>query len=248
MAENKASKDMGKKIADALKAQGGVDDLFVDEVSAEDFLSDEENGDALDLGGLSQTGLDLDEPDEDDEDDVPPRKMKILEIEEERPAIRRPKKSFAVESDSTDEEYVPIFKVDQTDIDENPELKLTIDAEDNTDEFEMPNNINVLKRLIAQLPSGVPKQTGAQIIRQTIEALGIPMKSVLQDAQRAKDCLNSSIKDCTFTIQEYKANIRNLEKQSVSYQKQLAKLNDIIGLFVYGEKTIHTSFGDFKKK
>ena len=100
----------------------------------------------------------------------------------------------------------------------------------------MPNNINVLKRLIGQLPSGVPRQTGALIIRQTIEALGISMKSVLQDAQKAKDCLNSSIKDCSFTIQEYKTNIRNLEKQSLGYQRQLAKLNDIIGLFVYSEK------------
>ena len=130
----------------------------------------------------------------------------------------------------------PTFNVDSEDIDENPELKLTIDSEDDTEEFEMPNNINVLKRLISQLPSGVPRQTGAQIIRQTIEALGIPMKSVLQDAQRVRDCLNSSIKDCGYTIQEYKSNIKNLEKQSASYQKQLSKLNDIIGLFVYNEK------------
>ena len=130
----------------------------------------------------------------------------------------------------------PVFNVDSDDINENPELKLTIDSEDDTEEFEMPNNINVLKRLISQLPSGVPRQTGAQIIRQTIEALGIPMKSVLQDAQRVRDCLNSSIKDCGYTIQEYKSNIKNLEKQSASYQKQLSKLNDIIGLFVYNEK------------
>ncbi len=244
MAENKASKDMGKKIADALKAQGGVDDLFVDEVSAEDFLSEENGDDSFDLGEFAKSSIELDEPEEVEEIKIP----KANKTEEERPALRRARKTFAIEDDKTDDDYTPIFKVDQSEIDENPELKLTIDAEDNTDEFEMPNNINVLKRLIAQLPSGVPKQTGAQIIRQTIEALGIPMKSVLQDAQRAKDCLNSSIKDCTFTIQEYKANIRNLEKQSVSYQKQLAKLNDIIGLFVYGEKTIHTSFGDFKKK
>ena len=136
----------------------------------------------------------------------------------------------------SDYSSAPTFNVDSEDIDENPELKLTIDSEDDTEEFEMPNNINVLKRLISQLPSGVPRQTGAQIIRQTIEALGIPMKSVLQDAQRVRDCLNSSIKDCGYTIQEYKSNIKNLEKQSASYQKQLSKLNDIIGLFVYNEK------------
>lgn len=211
MSEKKISQDMGKKIADALKEQSESDELFVDEISAEAFLESDDS--------LEEFNEIVDAPKE------PYLKDNFIDKKEAK---------------STDG-YTPIFKVDQSEVDENPELKLTIDSEDNTDEFEMPNNINVLKRLIGQLPSGVPKQTGAQIIRQTIEALGIPMKSVLQDAQRAKDCLNSSIKDCTFTIQEYKSNIRNLEKQSLSYQKQLAKLNDIIGLFVYGEKNNFSS-------
>jgi len=137
---------------------------------------------------------------------------------------------------SNSKEYTPIFSVNEEEIAPNPDMKLSIENEDDIEEFEMPNNINVLKRLIAQLPTGVPRQTGAQIIRQTIEALGIPMKTVLQDAQRVRDCLNSSIKDCNYTIQEYKSNIRTLEKQAASYQKQLNKLNDIIGLFVYSEK------------
>ena len=133
-------------------------------------------------------------------------------------------------------EYQPVFSVSEEDVAQESDLKLSIENEEDVEEFEMPNNINVLKRLISQLPTGVPRQTGAQIIRQTIEALGIPMKTVLQDAQRVRDCLNSSIKDCNYTIQEYKSNIRTLEKQATSYQKQLNKLNDIIGLFVYGEK------------
>ena len=133
-------------------------------------------------------------------------------------------------------DYQPVFSVNKEELANDPELKLSIENEDDVEEFEMPNNINVLKRLISQLPTGVPRQTGAQIIRQTIEALGIPMKTVLQDAQRVRDCLNSSIKDCNYTIQEYKSNIRTLEKQAASYQKQLNKLNDIIGLFVYSEK------------
>lgn len=135
-----------------------------------------------------------------------------------------------------DKDYQPVFSVNEEKATSSPDLKLSIENEEDVEEFEMPNNINVLKRLISQLPTGVPRQTGAQIIRQTIEALGIPMKTVLQDAQRVRDCLNSSIKDCNYTIQEYKSNIRTLEKQTASYQKQLSKLNDIIGLFVYGEK------------
>ena len=149
--------------------------------------------------------------------------------------------SFDLDADdnkSDNTEYNPVFSVDVDEIDKTPDLKLSIASEEDdvAEEFEMPNNINVLKRLINQLPTGVPRQTGAQIIRQTIEALGIPMKSVLQDAQRVRDCLNSSIKDCNYTIQEYKTNIRNLEKQSANYQKQLNKLNDIIGLFVYNDR------------
>ena len=134
-------------------------------------------------------------------------------------------------------EYKPVFSVNDEGVSPKAsDMKLSIENDEDVEEFEMPNNINVLKRLISQLPTGVPRQTGAQIIRQTIEALGIPMKTVLQDAQRVRDCLNSSIKDCNFTIQEYKSNIRTLEKQATSYQKQLNKLNDIISLFVYGDK------------
>ena len=145
-------------------------------------------------------------------------------------------KESAFDFGASAKDYQPVFTVNEEQINADPEMKLSIENEEDVEEFEMPNNINVLKRLISQLPTGVPRQTGAQIIRQTIEALGIPMKTVLQDAQRVRDCLNSSIKDCNYTIQEYKSNIKTLEKQAASYQKQLNKLNDIIGLFVYGER------------
>ena len=145
-------------------------------------------------------------------------------------------KDTAFDFGASAKNYQPVFSVNEEGEIANSDLKLSIENDEDVEEFEMPNNINVLKRLISQLPTGVPRQTGAQIIRQTIEALGIPMKTVLQDAQRVRDCLNSSIKDCNYTIQEYKSNIRTLEKQAASYQKQLNKLNDIISLFVYGEK------------
>ena len=204
MQNNNLPKNMGKKIADALKQQDlteeNLDTLEIDTDSVQDTINYQESNDA------SENSFDLD-----------------------------------LDDDSSEEnsEYSPVFSVDVDEIDKStPELKLSIDSQDDevVEEFEMPNNINVLKRLINQLPTGVPRQTGAQIIRQTIEALGIPMKSVLQDAQSVRDCLNSSIKDCNYTIQEYKTNIRNLEKQAANYQKQLNKLNDIIGLFVYNDR------------
>ncbi len=227
MSSNELPSNMGRKIADALKKQNksaikeNTLDVTEEEVKTQEELSS-------DVSDLHSENIESDESDYDS----------YLESESEESPYddldMYDTPSVNVEPES--EDYAPIFKMESGDISDNPDFKLNIDNDDDMEEFEMPNNINVLKRLISQLPTGVSKQTGAQIIRQTIEALGIPMKSVLQDAQRVKECLNSSIKDCNFTIQEYKSNIRSLEKQSQSYQKQLSKLNDIIGLFVYTDK------------
>ena len=204
MQNNNLPKNMGKKIADALKqqdvAEENLDTLEIDTDSVSDTIDYQETNETFDNSSFN------------------------LDDEEEKNDMQS--------------DYNPVFSVDVDEIEQAPDLKLSINSEEDevAEEFEMPNNINVLKRLISQLPTGVPRQPGAQIIRQTIEALGIPMKSVLQDAQRVRDCLNSSIKDCNYTIQEYKTNIRNLEKQSANYQKQLNKLNDIIGLFVYNDR------------
>lgn len=221
MSSNELPSNMGKKIADALKKQNKVkesaQDVVEPEVTTESEIDDVLQ--KLDNDNQEYTQS-YDSNYESKEEESPYDDLDMYDTP-----------SVSVEPES--EDYAPIFKMENGDVSDNPDFKLNIDTEDDTEEFEMPNNINVLKRLIAQLPNGVSRQTGAQIIRQTIEALGIPMKSVLQDAQRVKECLNSSIKDCNYTIQEYKSNIRNLEKQSASYQRQLTKLNDIIGLFVY---------------
>ncbi len=98
--------------------------------------------------------------------------------------------------------------------------------------FEIPTNIAVLKQLINQLPAGVSKQTGALIIKQTMEALGISMKSVLQEAQQVQESLNNSARECQASIMEYKKQINVLEKQAQKYQRQYSALNDIISLFI----------------
>ncbi len=236
MSGNELPSNMGKKIADALKKQnkpsGGESELEISEnesmeaLHSQDVISISHN-EMHDSLEDKHTGFSSIIPSDEDDDDSDSSYDELDDLYE-APTIE------GVEQES--EEYTPVFKMESGDVSDNPDFKLTIDSEDDTEEFEMPNNINVLKRLISQLPGGVSKQVGAQIIRQTIEALGIPMKSVLQDAQKVRDCLNSSIKDCNFTIQEYKSNIRNLEKQNLNYQKQLTKLNDIIGLFVYNDK------------
>ena len=112
------------------------------------------------------------------------------------------------------------------------ETASTIEPEAVSEGFEIPSNIVVLKKLISQLPSGVSRHTGAQIIKQTMEALGISMKSVLQDAQQVQEGLKVSARECQGTIQEYKKQILALEKQSQNYQKQYSALNDLISLFI----------------
>ena len=98
--------------------------------------------------------------------------------------------------------------------------------------FEIPTNVAVLKQLINQLPAGVSKQTGALIIKQTMEALGISMKSVLQEAQQVQESLNNSQRECQASIMEYRKQINVLEKQSQKFQRQYSALNDIISLFI----------------
>ena len=105
----------------------------------------------------------------------------------------------------------------------------------NTQEFgelEVPANVAVLKQLIAQLPTGVSRQAGALVIKQTMEALGISMKSVLQEAQQLQETINLSARDCQNSILECKKQINTLEAQVNKYQRQSASLNEIISLFV----------------
>lgn len=100
------------------------------------------------------------------------------------------------------------------------------------DSFEIPTNIAVLKQLINQLPAGVSKQTGAQIIKQTMEALGISMKNVLQEAQQVQENISNSSKECQASVVEHQKQIGALERQVQKYQRQYNALNDIISLFV----------------
>ena len=101
------------------------------------------------------------------------------------------------------------------------------------DDIEYPANVAILRQLIAKLPSGVSKQTGALIIKQTMEALGISMSSVIQEAKQFQDMLTSNTKECQRSISEYRKQIGVLEAKTQQYQKQSVLMNDIINLFVH---------------
>ena len=101
-----------------------------------------------------------------------------------------------------------------------------------TDDFDYPANGAVLRQLIAKLPAGVSKQTGATIIRQTMEALGISMQAVIQEAKQVQGTLIENSKECQSNILEYKKQIGILESKSQQYKRQSAVMNDIINLFI----------------
>lgn len=100
------------------------------------------------------------------------------------------------------------------------------------DDFNYPANVAVLKQLIAKLPTGVSKQTGAIIIKQTMEALGIPMQSVIQEARQVQESLNNNARECQANIIDYRKQISILEAKSQQYVRLSAEMNDIISLFV----------------
>ena len=100
------------------------------------------------------------------------------------------------------------------------------------DDFDYPANVAVLRQLIAKLPAGVSKQTRATIIRQTMEALGISMQAVIQEAKQVQGTLIENSKECQSNILEYKKQIGILESKSQQYKRQSAVMNDIINLFI----------------
>lgn len=169
----------------------------------------------------------------------------VLEVKEDAVELEAPEAEEDVMPTFADEEETTTKKFDSS-------MKPSSDFENNMADdtfqhavvenyandlynFEVPNNVAVLKKLIAKLPSGVTRQTGAQIIKQTMEALGISMKSVLQEAQQLQEQLSSSTKECQATISEYKRQIVTLEEQAQSYKKQYNNLNELVSLFINTE-------------
>ena len=65
-----------------------------------------------------------------------------------------------------------------------------------------------------------------------MEALGISMKSVIEEAKQVQMALANNAKECQTNIVEYKKQIGVLEAKSQQYQKQSAVMNDIINLFI----------------
>lgn len=97
---------------------------------------------------------------------------------------------------------------------------------------EFSSNVRTLIRLVSDLPEGVTKQTGAQIIRLTMEAMGISMEDVLTEAQSAQSEMLDAVRANIKKIEEYKTVIRKLEGDIKYYQGKANELSEIIDLFI----------------
>lgn len=97
---------------------------------------------------------------------------------------------------------------------------------------EFSGNVKTLIRLVNELPEGVTKQTGAQIIRLTMEAMGISMEDVLSEAQSAQSEMLDAVRANIKKIEEYKTVIRKLESDIKYYQGKANELSEIIDLFI----------------
>lgn len=97
------------------------------------------------------------------------------------------------------------------------------------------SSIDTLIDLVTKLPPGVTKQTGAQIIRHTMEAMGIPMNQVLAKAQMAQEELEQGIKNNINIIEEHRSKIKTLDQEIQLFRKKAHDLEDIISLFILSE-------------
>lgn len=99
-------------------------------------------------------------------------------------------------------------------------------------EASFSTNVTTLIRLVGDLPEGVTKQTGAQIIRLTMEAMGISMEEVLSEAQAAQSDMLDAVRANIKKIEEFKTVIRKLESDIKFYQGKANELSEIIDLFI----------------
>lgn len=97
---------------------------------------------------------------------------------------------------------------------------------------EFSGNVQTLIKLVSDLPEGVTKQTGAQIIRLTMEAMGISMEEVLSEAQSAQSEMLEAVRANIKKIEEFKTVIRKLETDIKYYQGKANELSEIIDLFI----------------
>ncbi len=125
---------------------------------------------------------------------------------------------------------------DSYDYEPKQEIQMAPAPAENLSSNRELSNVDILINLIKQLPSGVTKQTGAKIIRTTMESMGISMNKVLTNAQIAQEELEQNIRQNINGIENYKTKIQFLEQEIQQYKSKTHEMEDIISLFILSEK------------
>lgn len=228
MTRNQLPEGVGKKIVEALKRQAEADISPVEE-NNNSPLNSVPLTEIEDLPEIKFNDL-TEEPDKNDnlivEEEMPkmtfaePEKIEISETV--KPVVPEMTVSASVPASASRTFSSSSFAPQQ--------------PQSNSLNITLPVNVQTLRNLINSLPAGVAKQTGAQIIRQTMDAMGIPMNGVLKEAQMFQEELNGSTRECMIKIQECKTQIMQLERSVQEYQQNMAQINDIVSLFILTDK------------
>ncbi len=232
MTRNQLPEGVGKKIVEALKRQAEADITPVD--AAETSLSND-----IPLTNIQDVPeLETEEVQEStvnndnfivEEDTLTNSSENIYEEKKEEVISSNIMDSplFTAAEETSSQEYTPMIKQEE-------DKQSSVIAANG--KVNIPQNVQILKNLIGSLPVGVTKQTGAQIIRQTLDAMGLPMNNVLKEAQEVQEELNSSTRECMVKIQEHKTHILQLEQSVQEYQKNVTQINDLVSLFLLTDK------------
>ncbi len=214
MAE-KLSDNVGKKIVEALKMQNQQiehEPISIEEETVEDAVENAVE-DEISEQEPSQTAENI-EPEADKVPEIQPIQTPNINIDS------------IINGNDAISELDTVFQNTLNKNISNPSFN------DVQADFEYPNNVAILTHLISKLPAGVSKQTGALIIRQTMEALGIPMKAVVSEAKHVQQTLTAKARECQKNIIDYRKQIATLEIKGQQFQKQAVAMSEIINLFI----------------
>ncbi len=240
MARNQLPEGVGKKIVEALKRQAEADISPMEEenLSVSNNLPLTEIEDNLPEIKYETAGDDIiieEEP------DINPETVKLKSEQNDDDLLDEPllkiKEEVLPEKEPVSEPPQYYNNVQTGNEKINDDLNnLLLEKSNSSENSTLPANVEKLRKLISGLPSGVTKQTGAQIIKQTFDAMGIPMNNVLKEAQSFVEELNSSTREYMIKIQEYKTQILQLEQSVQEYQKNVSQVNDLVSLFLSADK------------
>ena len=204
MSENKLPSGVGKKIVEALKKQAEIELQPIPDVEPINIVQEQIEETSLDNVITDNISLNDEFADFSIEENASAPTVEFAEDNFEAEIGNINNNSFEetfpqniVESLNFEDTNNSLFEEKEI---FNHAQQPILNTLNSTNSYSVPANVAVLKRLIMQLPQGVTKQTGAQIIRQTMEALGISMNSVLKEAQQGQDSLTSNAKACLSQI------------------------------------------------